>query len=132
MKKLLMMMILLGAVLFAAAQETLVSHKSFGSKAAYEVTLTNDTVEFTPKYSVTNYVFDVDTTIYIFADSTKAEPGNVLYYKITSDATKRYVYFKDNFKGVGTKDSLNVSKTRVWGFVYLDGDFVQTIRSAEY
>jgi len=129
----MMMMIFLAAsVMIAEAQETLVSHKSFGAKAAYEVTLTNDTVEFTPRYSITNYVFAVDTSVVIQADTTKAVAGNMVFYKITSDATKRYVTFDTNFKGVGATDSLNISKTRLWGFVYSDGKFVLINRSAEY
>lgn len=132
MKKhlLFVMTILLASVLFAGAQEKLVSHKSFGSKAAYEVALTNDTVEFTPKYTVTSYIVPVDTNVVIQADTLKAKPGNLVYFQVTADATKRYVTFSDGF--TANADSLSASKTRTWGFVFVRDKFVQINRSVEY
>lgn len=127
-----MMMILLAAVLIAGAQEKLVSHKNFGAKAAYEVTLTNDTVAFTPQYTVTGYAFAADTNLVINVVTGKSSPGNTLWFEIKADSTKRYVKFDTNFKGAGAKDSLNIAKTRLWGFVYVDNKFVQINRSAEY
>jgi hypothetical protein len=132
MKKLLMMMVLVASVLMANAKETLISHKSFGAKAAYEVNLTNDTVAFTPRYTITGYQFAVDTNVVIQANVTKANPGNLLFFEIEADSTKRYVTFDTNFIGVGATDSLNIAKTRLWGFLYMNGKFVQINRSAEY
>lgn len=132
MKKLLMMMILLVTVLFAGAQEKLVSHKGFGAKAAYEVTLTDDTVQFIPKYTVTGYTLEVDTNIWINLSTSKAAPGNTVWIEIAADATKRYITFDSNFEGVGAKDSLNIGKTRLWTFTYVADKFVQINRSAEY
>lgn len=125
-------MILLATVLLAGAQEKLVSHKGFGAKAAYEVTLGNDTVAFTPQYTFTGYAFEADTNLVINLNTSKATPGNVVWFEIKGDATKRYVTFATNIKGAGAKDSLNINKTRLWGFVFVDNKFVQINRSAEY
>lgn len=125
-----MMMILMVSVLVAGAQSKLVSHNSFGSKAAYEVTLTNDTVEFIPQYTTTAYIMPVDTNVVIQADTLKAKPGNLVYFQVTTDATKRYVKFDSGF--TTNADSLSASKTRTWGFVFVRGKFVQINRSAEY
>ncbi len=124
------MMILVVTVLVAGAQEKLVSHKSFGSKAAYEVTLTNDTVEFTPKYSATSYIVPIDTNVVIMADTVNANPGNVVYFQLTTDATKRYVTFSTGFNA--TSDSISASKSRTWAYVFVRGKFVQISRSTEY
>ena len=132
MKKFVVIMILLVTVLFAGAQEKLVSHRIFGAKAAYEVTLTNDTVAFTPQYTITGYALEADTNLVINLNTAKAAPGNMVWFEIQGDATKRYVKFDSNFKGVGATDSLNISKTRLWGFVFVDNKFVQINRSAEY
>lgn len=127
-----MMMILLVSVLYAGAQEKLVSHKNFGAKASYEVTLTNDTVEFIPKYTITGYTIEADTNVVISLDASKALPGNTVWFEIAGDGTKRYITFDTNFTGVGAKDSLNIDKTRLWSFVFVNGKFVQINRSAEY
>lgn len=133
MKKLAFLLVaLLALVVGSSAQSTdkLVGHSSFGTKAAYEVTLTNDTVEFTPKYSATAYIFPVDTNVVIQADTLKAVPGNLVYFQLTSDATKRYVTFSTGF--TTNADSISASKSRTWGFVFVRGKYVQINRSAEY
>ncbi|MBW6464837.1 MAG: hypothetical protein K0B84_11745 [Firmicutes bacterium] len=132
MKKFVAIMILLVTVLFAGAQEKLISHRMFGARAAYEVTLTNDTVAFTPQYTITGYALEADTNLVINLNTTKASPGNIVWFEIKGDATKRYVKFDTNIMGAGTTDSLNIDKTRLWGFVFVDNKFVQINRSAEY
>ncbi len=112
------------------AQETMVSHKMLGTKAAYTVVLENDTVEFQPRYSVTSYIVPIDTTVLITADTTKTDPGNLLYFQVTADGTKRYVNYGNGFQTIS--DSLSANKSRTWGFVFIRGKFVQTSRTGEY
>lgn len=124
----LLMALVLGC--FSAGAQKLTSVKPYGSKGLYELTPTNDTVSVAPKYSASAYVMAVDTNMVIQADAAAALPCNLAYFQLTADATKRYVTFGDGFEAA--PDSLSASKTRTWGFVYVQGKFVLLQRSSEY
>jgi len=136
MKRILMMMIVLAAsVLVAEAQvQVLKNHSGFGSKAAYDVTLNKKqlTVTFTPQYTFTGYQFAADTNLVIKANVSRAYPGNMLFLEVKGDSKQRFITFDDNFTGVFAKDTLNINKTRLWSFLFINNKFVQINRSAEY
>lgn len=130
MKRFLMIMILAVTVLLAGAQDEMISHEVFGAKVAYEVTLSSDTVEFTPKYSTTAYIVPIDTNVVINTDVGKAVAGNVVYFDISADATKRYVVFGLGFHAVN--DSISANKSRTFGYLYIRDKYVLVTRTSEY
>lgn len=121
-------------MLFTTAEaQKLVSAKPYGSKGLYTITPTNDTITITPKYSASAYVCPVDTNLYFFVDTTASLPVNLVYFKFTSDATKRYIYFKTGFEGVPAKDSIAASKSKVYTFMTTTaGKFTLLGHSTEY
>lgn len=133
MKHLIILLIALVALFATAEAQKLESVRPFGSKAMYTITPTNDTVTVTPKYSASVYVCPVDTNMYFFADTSAGLPANTVYFKFTSDATKRYIYFKTGFEGVPVKDSIAASKTKLYQFVNsTSGKFTLIGKSSEY
>ncbi|MDX9703924.1 MAG: hypothetical protein RBU23_12910 [Candidatus Auribacterota bacterium] len=126
-------MIFLMAILlasFSAGAQKLTSVKPYGSKGLYEITPTNDTVSFTPKYSATAYVMAVDTNMVVQVDTLSSNPCNTVYFQFTTDATKRYVTFGSGL--VAGADSIAANKSRTWGFVFIRGKYILMHRSAEY
>lgn len=121
-------------LLFATAEaQKLVSAMPYGSKGLYTLAPTNDSVTITPKYSASAYVCPVDTNLYFFVDTTASLPLNLVYFKFTSDATKRYIYFKTGFEGVPATDSIAASKTKVYTFMTTSaGKFTLIGKSTEY
>lgn len=122
-------MALLVASISAQAQK-LTSSKQYGSKALYDVTPTNDTLSFAPKYSATAYVMPIATNMVLQVDTINSVPCNLLYFKLNTDNTKRYVTFSTGLQAV--RDSISANKTRTWEFVFIRGKYVLLNRSAEY
>jgi len=105
----------------------------YGSKGLYTLSPTNDSVTIVPKYSASAYVCPVDTNLYFFVDTTRSVPLNLVYFKFTGDASKRYLYFKTGFEGVPTKDSIAANKSKVYAFLTTTaGKFVMIGKSTEY
>lgn len=133
MKKFILLFMAFVLLMATAEAQKLVSSKPYGSKGLYTLTPTNDTVTITPKYSASAYECPVDTNLYFFVDTTASTPLNLLYFKFTSDATKRYIYFKTGFEGVPAKDSIAASKTKVYNFITTTaGKFTLLGKSSEY
>ena len=133
MKHFLILFIALLAFSMTAPAQKLESAKPYGSKGLYTVTPTNDTITVTPKYSASFYTMPIDTNVYIMVDTTAALPLNLVYFQLTTDATKRYVYFDTGFQAVPAVDSIAASKTRVYTFVTSTaGKFTLVGRSTEY
>ena len=133
MKKIILLLMAFVLLVSTSEAQKLVSAKPYGSKGLYTLTPTNDTVTITPKYSASAYVCPVDTNLYFFVDTAASTPLNLVYFKFTSDATKRYIYFKTGFEGVSAVDSIAANKTKVYNFMTTTaGKFVLLGKSAEY
>lgn len=126
-------MMILGLFVFAAsAQVEMTSHKSMGSKVAYDVTLESGTLDLTPKYSVTSYTVALDQAVTIDLLTTNADPGNVVYLVLVSDATGRTVTWGTNVQGSAASVAVTASKIIIIGFLYNGTKFVQVSSSSEY
>ncbi len=122
-------MAMMVATISAPAQK-LTSVKQYGSKALHDVTPTNDTLSFAPKYSATAYVMEVGTNMVLQIDIVKSNPCNTLYYQLTADGTKRYVTFDSGLEAPA--DSISANKSRTWGFVFIRYKYILMHRSAEF
>lgn len=125
----LILVVLIASVLVTEAQK-LTSVVPYGSKALYEVTPTNDTLIFTPKYSASAYVVPVAENKVFQVNTLSSLPCNIVYFQVSADATKRYVTFSTGLQA--SRDSIAANKTRTWGFVYVKNKYVLHSRTAEY
>jgi hypothetical protein len=96
----------------------------------YEVTPTNDTLIFVPKYSASAYVLSIAENKVFMVTTTASLPCNIVYFQVKADTTKRYVTFSTGLQA--NRDSIAANKARVWGFVFVKDKYVLHSRTAEY
>lgn len=130
MKYFILLLIVLVVDSLSVEAQKLTSVKPYGSKGAYELTLTNDTITVTPKYSASIYTMPIDTNVLLQVDTTASFPCNLLWFELSADATKRYVTFDAGLAAAG--DSVSANKSKAWGFVYTGNKYVLINESAEY